>query len=154
MNNNNIEKIVDTIFPERNFIYVGFWERLLALIIDESILIISCLVIYFALSSGQTYKNDVLFLFILACILVQWLYFAYFESSEMQATIGKQILKIKVTNIYGYRISFEKASSRLLGKIISSVFLFIGFFAVFFDNKKQAWHDKMTNTIVISAKLF
>ncbi len=94
MNNNNIEKIVDTIFPERNFIYVGFWERLLALIIDESILIISCLVIYFALSSGQTYKNDVLFLFILACILVQWLYFAYFESSEMQATIGKQILKI------------------------------------------------------------
>ncbi len=104
MNTDNNEEIVDTIFPEINFIYVGFWKRLLALIIDELILIIICLLIYFALSSGQTYKNDVLFLFIIACILVQWLYFAYFESSELQATIGKQLLKIKVTNIYGYKI--------------------------------------------------
>ena len=50
---------------------------------------------------------------------VWWLYYALMESSQKQATLGKMALGIKVTDQHGARISFGRATGRLLAKILS-----------------------------------
>ena len=79
-----------------------------------------------------------------------WLYFAILESSELQATVGKRFLNLKVTDLSGEKISFGKATGRHFGKIISFVILLIGFLMVIWDKKKQGLHDKMAGTLVIA----
>jgi len=70
------------------------------------------------------------------------------DSTIIQGTIGKLIMQIKVTDLNGNRISFQAALGRNLLKIISSIF-FIGFISSAFDKKYQAFHDKVTKTLVI-----
>ena len=45
-----------------------------------------------------------------ALVFASWLYEAFMESSSYQATIGKMIFGMKVTDLYGNRISFERAT--------------------------------------------
>lgn len=79
-------------------------------------------------------------------------YFAYMESSEKQATFGKQALGLIVTDMDGGRISMGTAIIRYLAKILSAIILLIGFFMVFFTEKKQGLHDIIAKTLVIKAK--
>jgi len=76
-------------------------------------------------------------------------YFAYMESSEKQATFGKQALGLIVTDMDGGRISMGTAIIRYLAKILSAIILLIGFFMVFFTEKKQGLHDIIAKTLVI-----
>jgi len=78
-------------------------------------------------------------------------YFALMESSPYQATLGKMALGIKVTDYAGRRISFARAVGRYLGKIISSIILGIGYLLAGFSAKKQALHDMIAGTLVVSA---
>ena len=70
------------------------------------------------------------------------------DSTIIQGTIGKLIMRIKVSDLNGNRISFQVALGRNLLKIISSIF-FIGFISSAFDKKYQAFHDKVAKTLVI-----
>ena len=49
---------------------------------------------------------------ILIGVVGAWLYNAYCESSEWQATPGKKVLNLLVTDLNGNRISFGRASGR------------------------------------------
>jgi uncharacterized RDD family membrane protein YckC len=71
------------------------------------------------------------------------------ESSVKQGTVGKMILGIKVTTINGGRISFARATGRFFAKILSSLFLFIGYIMAAFTQRKQALHDIIAETLVI-----
>jgi len=83
-------------------------------------------------------------------ILAQWLYFAYLESGEKQATWGKQAMNIYVTDLAGNRLSFGRASLRYFGKIISGLIpLFIGYIMAGFTERKQALHDMIASTLVL-----
>ena len=74
-------------------------------------------------------------------LLVVWLYFAGMESSKLQATIGKLIVGVKVTDMKFKRITFSHATKRFFFKIFSVALLF---------NKKHQWlHDRLTDTLVI-----
>ena len=84
-------------------------------------------------------------------LLIFVLYFAYFESSAKQGTFGKQIMKIKVTNSNGERISFVHALGRTLAKFISSMILMIGFIMAAFTSKKQGLHDMIASTLVLNS---
>ena len=81
---------------------------------------------------------------------LSWLYFAGLESSKWQATLGKQILKLRVVDLNGNRVSFWRASARYFGKIISRMTFMVGFLMILFTRKKQALHDKIAATLVIS----
>lgn len=87
--------------------------------------------------------------FILLATIAGWLYFALMESSYRQATIGKMAVGLKVTNMYGERISFLNATGRYFGKIVSAMILYIGFIMAGFTEKKQALHDMMASTLVV-----
>ena len=80
--------------------------------------------------------------------LVDWLYSATLESSVWQATLGKKLLGLKVSDTQGKRLSFARASGRHFGKYLSSVF-FLGFILTAFTEKKQALHDLIAGTLVV-----
>ena len=89
------------------------------------------------------------FIFVIS-ICAQWLYYALMESSNKQATIGKMILGIVVTDMYGRKITFGKASGRYFGKIISKLILNIGYIIAAFTEKKQALHDLIAGCLVVN----
>jgi uncharacterized RDD family membrane protein YckC len=70
------------------------------------------------------------------------------ESSSYQATLGKMIFGMKVTDLYGNRISFARATGRHFAKILSGMILGIGFIMVAFTERKQGLHDLLAGTLV------
>jgi uncharacterized RDD family membrane protein YckC len=82
-------------------------------------------------------------------ILATWLYFALCESSTWQATVGKKMLGLRVTDLGGNRITFAKATGRHFGKILSGLILGIGFIMIAFTEQKQELHDSMAGTLVL-----
>lgn len=82
-------------------------------------------------------------------IVIQTLYYSLMESSNYQASIGKMVLGLKVTDINGNKLDFSKALVRNLCKIISSMILLIGYLMAAFTEKKQALHDMIANTLVV-----
>ena len=81
--------------------------------------------------------------------VVQWLYEALLTSSSWQATVGKRVLDLKVTDEGGNPISFERATARFFAKLLSSLTLGIGFLMVAFTNRKQGLHDLLAGTLVM-----
>jgi len=148
--------------------YAGFWIRFAAYLIDSIILAV---IIYGSLflvilvgaaaapasyystpyssSPGWVALGALFILWIIFSIGFSWIYFAYQESSEAQGTIGKQVVGVIVTDTEGNRISFGKATGRWLAKILSGIFLCIGYIMVGFTEKKQGLHDMIVNTLVV-----
>jgi len=120
--------------------YGGFWIRALAYIIDG--ILIGVVVGILTLTSDPAARNTV-------STIVGWLYFALMESSARQATLGKSLLGLAVTDTSGRRISFLRATGRHFAKILSAIILFIGFIMVAFDARKQGLHDKLADTLVV-----
>jgi uncharacterized RDD family membrane protein YckC len=82
-------------------------------------------------------------------LAIQTLYFALMESSNYQASIGKMVLGLKVTDVNGGKLDFVKAFVRNLSKVISTFILFIGYIMAGFTEKKQALHDMIAGTLVL-----
>ena len=82
-------------------------------------------------------------------LVASWVYFAGLESSAWQATVGKKMLGMQVTDTSGERIDFIKATIRYFAKILSSFILMIGFIMVAFTEKKQGLHDFIAGTVVL-----
>ena len=78
-----------------------------------------------------------------------WLYSALFESSTWQATPGKLLMKLRVTDVNGVRLTFGRASARFFGHFVSMLPLGAGFLMVFFTQNKQALHDLLASTRVL-----
>lgn len=79
-----------------------------------------------------------------------WLvYSAIMEGSKFQGTLGKILMKIKVVDQSGHRLTFINAISRNASKILSAAVFALGFIWILFDKKRQGWHDKMNKTYVV-----
>jgi uncharacterized RDD family membrane protein YckC len=90
-----------------------------------------------------------IFLVFMGFFLIRWLYFALFESGPRQATPGKMIMGIFVTDLYGRRISFQRALGRTLAKIISKMCCYMGYILALFTERNQALHDFIAGTLVL-----
>lgn len=77
-----------------------------------------------------------------------WLYEALMESSSYQATLGKMIFGLKVTDLYGNRIDFARATGRHFAKFLSAMILCVGFIMVGFTERKQGLHAMIAGTLV------
>ena len=136
--------------------YAGFWKRFIALIVDTIILIVITVVLMSltGVIVGGIFDNRALLASIINAtlwinILIVWLYFALQESSSKQATLGKRLLKIYVTNREEEQLTFAQATIRHFSKYLSSIF-FIGFIMAAFTKDKQALHDLIADTLVIN----
>jgi len=75
------------------------------------------------------------------------------EGSNKNASPGKMLLQIRVTDDKGNPISFGRALWRNLAKISGLLTLGLGFIAGFFDRKQRCFHDKLARTLVIKDRL-
>ncbi len=94
--------------------------------------------------------STMLFFITAIFLLIRWLYFAIMESSSYQATFGKQLLDIKVTDMEGKRISFWRATIRYFAKILSGMIFYLGYLMIGFTEKKQGLHDIIAGTLVVN----
>jgi uncharacterized RDD family membrane protein YckC len=142
--------------------YAGFWLRVVAYIIDAIILGMAGVVAFFPLFRANihafttqnpwevyTSMSRPLFAIRLLALMLGWIYYASMESSSWQATLGKKILGLRVTDLAGNRISFSRASGRFFGKILSGMILGIGFLMAGFTARKQALHDILAGCLVL-----
>jgi uncharacterized RDD family membrane protein YckC len=92
----------------------------------------------------------VIFVFAVVSVLIQWLYHAYLESGEKQATWGKQALGLYVTDLMGHPITFGRASGRFFAKMVTGMIpLGIGYIMAGFTERKQALHDMIASCLVL-----
>jgi hypothetical protein len=82
-------------------------------------------------------------------IAVCVLYHAVFEASMRQATPGKMLFGIFVTDQHGRRISWRAGLGRGVGRLLSAMLCFIGYFMALFSPRNQALHDMMASTLVL-----
>jgi len=135
--------------------YAGFWKRFLSYTIDGLIISIVPFLGYILL----ILKKDTDFFLLLIIVLRSslfllvigyWLYFTLMESSTKQATLGKMQMGIIVTDLKGNRISFGRANGRFFAAILSRCILCMGYMMAGFTPKKQALHDMIAGTLVIT----
>lgn len=132
-------------------IYPGFLIRLVASVIDgilfwTATLVLGMIIGIFFDPEGTVFNVTGYVL----PIIILWLYYAIMESSPKQATLGKMVLQISVTDNKGNRISFGRATVRFFAKIISILILLIGFIMIAFTKKKQGLHDIIADTLVVA----
>ncbi|MEO7211240.1 RDD family protein [Mucilaginibacter sp.] len=139
----------------------SFWWRLLAYLLDYIIIIVIVAVFFIVLSiilsltggspiltddESSTKAEPILNL---VGILAMISYHSICEATSLRGGLGKKICKLSVVDANGMRISFSKALSRNLGKILSSMVLGIGFLSIFWDDHRQGWHDHLAKTYII-----
>ncbi len=151
-------------------VYAGFWVRFLAFLIDNAVIGIGFVLILIPLIFltglggfiGEIHPNEdmndvgifmlfgLLFLAATVSLLLTWLYHALMESSEWQATLGKKVLGLVVTDMAGRRVSFGRATGRHFAKIITNMVpAFIGYIMAGFTERKQAMHDMIAGCLVL-----
>jgi uncharacterized RDD family membrane protein YckC len=135
--------------PADNSAYGGFWIRFVAIIIDWLIL---AAVIYPAFAAPR-YGYEHFGPYQGFGFFAGWLYEALLLSSPWQATVGKKLLGLKVTDEAGQRISFGRATGRHFAKIISFIICFIGFIMAAFTYHKRALHDMIAVTLVMKERV-
>lgn len=149
MENNKID------FSKDDIIYVGFWARVGASILDSiALLVITSILLYAFYGSdyftaiaslqsvsdlGTTLINNVLPILL---IILFWIYKA--------TTPGKMVVTAIIVDYKtGGKPSAMQCIIRYIGYYISLIPLGLGFIWIAFDAKKQGWHDKIAGTVVV-----
>ena len=135
-----------------NVPYAGFWLRFVAAIVDGIIMMVIGLPIGFVIGMTMGDNPSLPIVANVFDIVIGWLYMALCESSRMQASPGKKLLGLKVTDEAGNKISFARASGRHFAKIISALILLIGYIMAGFTRRKQALHDILAGCLVVRAR--
>jgi len=81
-------------------------------------------------------------------------YSGFFQASAWQATIGKRLLNIYVTDTVGRRISLTRSLVRSIAKGVFNTF-YLGIISVgtiVAAAKKQALHDYVAKTVVVNGR--
>ncbi len=129
--------------------YAEFSDRFIAVFIDNLVLIPVMVLMRLTLGAwaGTATATG---LSLIAVIVVDWLYEACFLCSDQQATFGKMLFLIRVTDTSGQRLTFGRATIRHFARRLFSDFTFeIGYLMALFTRRKQALHDMVAGTLVI-----
>lgn len=119
----------------------GFWQRFAASLLDGILLGIP----YFVLSAVSSVAVAYALYLLLALA-----YYTYFEGGPTGQTLGKKALNIRVIDFAGGgSIGMSRAFIRYIGRIVSSIPLFLGYFWMLWDREKQTWHDKLAGSVVV-----
>jgi serine/threonine protein kinase len=129
--------------------YAGFSMRLVADIIDKTILIVASIICDFITQAPTNDDAEFLGRILGAYIVLGFVYCPVMDSSNWQGTLGKKLLGISVTDINGNKLTFEQATKRHSSKLLSYLTLFIGFSLAGWTKRKQALHDKICKTLVV-----
>lgn len=151
-------------------VHVGFWKRLAAYTIDSLLvgiayyavsMVLTVGLIGFGMSSASGLSSAawlenpgiaiaVLMGVVYTCIgLISAAYYVGFESSSMQATLGKLAVGIKVVDADGRRLTRMRALGRWGSSLLSYLSLCVGFLMIAFTERKRGLHDILAKTQVV-----
>lgn len=118
----------------------GFWRRFAASFTDGIVLLIPIVILDITLKGvGEA----------LSLVLV-FAYFTYFEGGPRGQTPGKQALGIRVVSFdTGGPIGYGRGFIRMIGRYLSALVLYLGYFWMLWDSEKQCWHDKLASDVVV-----
>lgn len=136
----------------------GFWVRLVAALVDSTLVAILQVVLSTALviaalrltGGGEDQVRSL-------AVLIAWVFgpvigVAYYVgfTGYCGQTPGKMAIRVKVIRCDGGEIGYGRAFIReTLGKFLSFVIFGIGYLMIAFDGQKQGLHDKLADTYVI-----
>jgi uncharacterized RDD family membrane protein YckC len=143
-------------------VYAGLWKRAAALLVDMPIVYLSMIAVFYLAAPGiHTLESRITvpellegqfqeFVSTFLLLICHWLYYALLESSRFQATPGKLLFGIRVTDLQGRPLTFVRASFRNLGKLLSEFTYWVGYFMAGFSPRKQALHDYLAGCVVVN----
>lgn len=133
--------------------YATFWQRFGAAGVDIVLFFIIVVIVSTPPFLSEKFRNLTMDLIVLLMIL--WLgYFVIFPAI-CGATLGKKMFKIKVINREGNKAKLLTILFReSIGKLISSILMYLGFFSMWLDDKGRSWHDKIARTEVVSGNKY
>jgi uncharacterized RDD family membrane protein YckC len=87
-------------------------------------------------------------------VLPAWVLYRFAMYVWRSATIGEMALNLRVQRFDGTLITgdYGTAMVRALGSLLSLLPLGLGFFWTLFDPARETWHDKITDTQVVSTR--
>lgn len=148
--------------------YAGFWRRFVGWLIDILIIVIVSywvlkvinLVFPTSVSASSEFSSSSILSSLLFVVMVEALvnfiivvlYYTLFEASSMQATVGKYVVGIKITDLGGSKISYGRAFVRRIYSLVSIITLAIGYIVAGFTSRKQTFHDMLAKTVVVVNK--
>jgi len=136
--------------------FAGWWSRVAAQILDWIIVSIIPIVLYFIVLNS----NDVgPYLLSGLILLVGAIYYALTigRSGENNGqTIGMQVVNIRIVRETGEPMTAGMAILRetlIKGILMAICFIvtILNYLAPLWDDRNQAWHDKIVNTLVVEA---
>ncbi len=144
--------------------YANFGGRLSATLIDLFMLTILVFlfkiafpdisnVLFFKKTTPSVIGGITHWVLIKSSVIWVWIiYSMIMDCTAMQGTVGKQIMKIMVTDGNGDQLTVLKSIKRNLLKVISFTFAGLGFLFILIDKDNKGWHDRIANTLVIQKR--
>lgn len=122
--------------------YASRLQRLGAWLIE--LVVVGTLLLVGFILAGVTFAG-----FVIALTAI-WLYFAGLESSSLQTTLSGRILGLRVADLNGEPITFNRATLRHFAMYFSALTPFaIGYLMAFWTKRRQTLHDYVSSTLVL-----
>lgn len=159
------QQIVDPSAPR----LAQWWRRLVALLLDFVVLLVPLVTLYLIVDRASAEarcdsvtgacstnpSSTALAFFLVSYFVILPAYFVLMNGSRRGQTIGKRAMSVRVCDKdTGESIGYGRALGRWL---MEGLFWFFGFVGVLnslwplWDPMRQAWHDKVVNSVVVSA---
>jgi len=137
--------------------YAGFWLRWFAQGVDIVIWALNFFVALYILSAFGSSSVEVfipsLLWFLLYTILCAGLLKFYIHPyliSKLGAGLGKLVCGLQIVRSDGTALTYKNALFReFIAKIASNALLGLGYYWIYKNPQKQAWHDSLAGTYVV-----
>ena len=130
----------------------GFWIRLLAWLIDASVLVSFQLLMLTLLpttSIESYYSDDSVWVQADTIMTIVGALYYTIGVSVFATTVGKRVLGLYVLRRDGSKVSGLRAFGRHLASGISALALGLGYVMIGFSNDKRGLHDHICDTVVV-----
>jgi len=132
---------------------------LVSLVVGGAVALLGFLTALTVVSTAATRSPGAFFAFfaffpllILGLYAVQGAYFAV-SWYRGGATPGMRVVGIRVVrSVDGGPLTKQQAVLRTVGYWVSSAVMYLGFIWILIDDRRQGWHDKIADTLVVEAR--
>ncbi|MDQ4059091.1 MAG: RDD family protein [Actinomycetota bacterium] len=151
-------------------VFADWWRRVLAFIVDQIVVWLPTALLLMIVSAAAgpgtvdpftgdidtSSRNVLLLVTAITCYFVLIpAYFAFSHGGESGATLGKRLLNIRVADLQdGSRVGVGRAFLRWTVAGLFWTFLYIpgilNLLWPLWDPQRQAWHDKIANSVVVT----
>jgi len=123
----------------------GFWQRFGAALLDGIIIGLIDVILRAAFKTAGS----------LIGVAIAIAYFTVLEGGPRGMTLGKQALGIRVIDVdTGGPIGYGRAFVRYIGRILSTLVIFLGYLWMLWDKERQCWHDKLAGDYVVPVSAY